>query len=343
MKEFFNHLVSVNSHEKLFMKKGKLSTENGTELYDVVMGVPIMLLKEAKAKWLRELIEIIFWKYPDEIEEIYKELEKADDYLKVYIAHINRRFKSKKEILDAFDDYSRSETDKWLTKKYDAVITNAQKREFLKYSFKSNGRTRTKTKINANGIFTVYPFFSRKVNENSPEKILELGTGAGGGTAATALLMSKSSVLYTVDIGFHCLGNAIGIRKYQKKNIIPVCADFRYLPFADESFDSACTFNGLDESRENGSTIKEISRILKQGGTFTVVSREKANMRQSAVLEPFGFSNEEINDIMKKCRAFSDIDSLEELCKNHGLIIASQEKFDCGNNLIRVLTQFVKA
>lgn len=342
MKRFYNHLVSIDSHEKLIMQKGKLCTENGESSYDIVLGIPIMLPKTVKAKWHRELIEIILWEHTDEIERIYKELGKTDNYAEIYTKHLKKIFSTKQEILEAFEKYSAEAADKWIAENYSETITGAQKREFLSLSLKRNGRKRTKTKINATGIFEIYPIFSKSVNINSPETILELGTGAGGGTAAIALQMTENTVLFTVDIGFSCLGNAVGIRKYQKKNIIPVCVNFWYLPFADESFDAVCTYNGLDESREIERTVEQVSRVLKKGGTFTVMSREKAYMRQGKVLEPFGFAHEEITEIMSKCRAYSDIDSLTILCRNYGLILKKQEKFDRGNNLISVLSQFVK-
>lgn len=172
-----------------------------------------------------------------------------------------------------------------------------------------------------------YRYFGELVCKEKTDKILELATGADGGTASVALYMSKECELYTVDIGFDCLGNAFGIGKYQKKNIVPVCANFWYLPFEDMSFHTVCTFCGLDESREINQTLKEISRVMKNGGKFVVVSRNDAFMRQYKILEPFGFTREETIDILKNCRMFSDLNSLDKLCRSNGLSLKSRKEF----------------
>lgn len=336
-----DYLASPQTHEKLSISRNKLISENKEE-YRIVRNVPILLPDEVKALWLRELIEVLLWEYPQEREKILEELENAVVYNDVYIKYIQKLLKNKQGILNAVEDYSKQNTEKWVAQNSDKTVTLTQKLEFAKYSRKSIGRKRTETKINAKGIFEVYPHFGKTVNKNSPSVIVELGTGAGGGTAAAALAMRDSSILFTVDIGFECLGNAIGIAKYQKKNIVPVCANFWYLPFADCCIDAVCTYNGLDESRETERTVSEVSRILKQGGTFTVVSRKNSSMRQAAVLRPFGFTDEEIVCIMKKCRLYSDIDTLDEICLKHNFRLNTRKEFVRNENLTSVLSEYVK-
>lgn len=339
-KNYYKQLVSVETHQRLAMSKNKLQTADNRETYSVVSGVPIMLPDTVKAKWQRELIEVILWEHPDEIEKIYKELEKTTDYSEVYIKYIRRLLKNKEGITEAFEKYSAANTDKWVAINSDKTVTLMQKIKFKKYTSKSIGKKRTVSKINGTGIFEPYPYFGKTVTKNSPQTIVELGTGAGGGTAATALHMTDNAVLFTVDIGFECLGNAIGIRKYQKKNLFPVCANFWYLPFADNSADAVCTYNGFDESRENERTLSEISRILKNGGTFTITSRKNAFMRQARVLEPFGFTNDEVIGIMKKCRLYSDISTLDEECKKFGLKLNSRKEFIISTELTYVVSEY---
>lgn len=342
MKNALNELfISPVSRKKLVCLRKKLVTENKTECYDIIKNVPVILPEEFRAEWHRELIEVMLWEYPEEIEKMYSEIDWKKSPVPIYIKYIKNLLHDKQGINDAFERYSEQNTDKWIIQRSEG-ITFYQKRKFLRYARKSNGKSRTKSKINAGGIFEVYPYFSETVNQNNPETVVELGTGAGGGTASVALGMKKNARLITVDIGFHCLGNAVGIAKYQKKNIIPVCANFWYLPFTNKSIDAVCTYNGLDESRENERTISEVSRVLKKGGTFTVVSRENAFMRQAAVLEPFGFTREETIGIMKKCRLYSDIDTLTEICRVYGLIINSQKEFERNKDLTFVVSEFVR-
>lgn len=335
-------LVSPVSRERLLLSKKKLVTESRRESYDIIKGVPILLSKNFKAEWHRELVEVILWEYSEEIGKMYSEIDWKSSPVPVYIKYIKKLLHDKQGITDAFNRYSKQSTDKWIITEKSKSITFSQKIKFNKYARKSNGKSRTVTKINASGIFEAYPYFSETVNQNNPKLVVELGTGAGGGTASVALDMEKNSRLFTVDIGFECLANAVGISKYQKKNIIPVCANFWYLPFTDESVDAVCTYNGLDESRETERTVSEVARILKSGGRFTVTSRKDAFMRQGTVLEPFGFTREETVEIMKKCRLYSDIDTLTEICEKNGLVLKSRKEFERNEKLISVVSEFVK-
>ncbi len=338
----FDILVSPLNRKKFVCLKNKLLVESTNEEYKIIKKVPILIPTEYAAKWHRELIEAVLWEYPEEIEKMYSEIDWKKSPVPIYIQYIKKLLHDKNGIVAALEKYSETNTDKWIAKNDGSKISFAQKRKFAYYAKKSNGKLRTVSKIKGEGIYEIYPYFAKAVNRNNPKTIVELGTGAGGGTAAAALYMTDSCRLFTVDISFECLGNAVGIAKYQKKKIIPVCANFWYLPFADKSVDAVCTYNGLDESRENVRTVSEVSRILKTRGTFTVVSRRNAFMRQAAVLEPFGFAREETVEMMKKCRLYGDIEGLTEQCKKYGLEMKNQKEFKKSEDVAFVLSEFVK-
>ena len=314
--------VSPQSRKELLADKKLLVTSDGKERFNVVKGVPILLPEKTNPDWSRELLEIIFWEHPEEIGKIFTETEAdySSDWNEIYIRHIRKIHGTKENILKAFDSYKQKETDEWIVGDKSGSIRKKQLKDFKKLSKKSIGRKRTVTKIKGTGvIWDRYRYFAEIVCKEKTDKILELATGAGGGTASVALYMQKNCELYTVDIGFDCLGNALGIAKYQKKKIIPVCANFWYLPFKDKTFDTICTVCGLDESREIVETLKEVSRVLADGGRFVAVSRNNAFMRQHRVLEPFSFTQEETLAILKDCRMFSDLNNLDNLCEGSAL------------------------
>ncbi len=301
-----------------------------------VKKVPVILPEKTKANWHRELIEVILWQFPEEIEEMYREIDFGKnpfDIAEIYIKWIKKLLKDKEGIKRAFDSYIEADTEKWILSGQD--IDRKTVRRFKKYSEKRTGQKRTETKINAEGIFLPYPYFAKETLKNNPDSVLELATGAGGGTSSIALQKNKDTLLFTVDIGFECLGNAVGIGKFlkQKETILPVCANFWYLPFEDKSFDSVCTYCGFDESRENEKTISEIARVLKDGGVFVFAARENAFMRQARILEPFGFTEKETVSILKECRMYSDIGSTIELCEKYGLIFERKKDFRRNENL----------
>ncbi len=336
-----NLIVSPLSHGKLKKRFNRLYDGTGN-VFKIVKDVPVLLPQDQIADWHRELIEVILWEYPDEIEKIYFEPEWKSSPVSVYIKYIEKILKNKQGILHAIEKYSNDNTQKWIINSNHSVVTKAQILKFKKYSKKNIGKMRTDSKIDARGIFTPYPYFSELVNSNSPRSIVELGMGAGGGTASISLNMDKDCVLFAIDIGFECLGNAFGIKKYQKKNIVPICANFWSLPFIDGSIDSVCTFNGLDESREINKTIFEVQRILKSGGKFTVVSRKNAFMRQSSILAPFGFTENEVVELLRKCRVYTDINNLYEICENNSLKIENYKEFVINDNLTYIVSQFIK-
>ncbi len=298
--------------------------------------IPIILPENTSANWHRELIEVILWQFPEKIKEMYKEInfsKSPPDIVEIYVKWIRNLLGDKEDILNAFNAYADADTEKWIIDSQ--KINRKTIRNFKRYSTKRIGKKRVETKINATGIFLPYPYFAEEALKNNPTSVLELATGAGGGTAAVALQKKKETKLFTIDIGFECLGNAMGIGKYlkQKDTILPVCANFWYLPFKNESFDSVCTYCGLDESRENEKTISEIARVLKENGTFVFVSRENAFMRQANILKPFGFTKEETIEILQKCRLYSDIESTIKLCQKYSLKYEYQKEFKINENL----------
>lgn len=337
--------VAPQSNKELVLNKKHFITSDGTEKYTVIKGVPIFLPQKTNPDWARELLEIIFWEYPEEIDKIFSEMEAGvnDDWNEIYVEHIKKIFGTKENVLKAFDSYKRKETSDWIVGDKSGNIRKKQLKDFRKFSKKHNGKKRTITKIKGTGmLWDMYRYFAETVCKEKADRILELATGAGGGTASVALYMSKECELYTIDIGFDCLGNALGIAKYQKKKIIPVCANFWYQPFKNKTFDTVCTVCGLDESREISETIKEASRVLTDNGRFIVTSRNNAFMRQHRVLEPFGFTKEETLEILKGCRMYSDLNNLDEICSSFGLKLKSRKEFRDSESIAFSVSEYSK-
>ena len=191
---------------------------------------------------------------------------------------------------------------------------------------------------------SVYDVFSSMMLDDHPKSILELATGAGAGTTVLALKKDKDAVVFTVDIDIACLGNVVGISRYLEcsDTLLPVCANFWYLPFADAQMDRVGTVCGLDESREIHRTISEVARVLKPGGRFVCVSREHAFLRQGTILEPLGFTKEETLFWLKRCRMYSDVEALKEICVEYGLCCVHQVSATESEEYIFVVAVFEK-
>lgn len=337
--------VAPQSRRELVLNKGMLVSVDGKETYSVIKDVPILLPEKTNPDWNRELLEIIFWEHPEEIINIYSEIENKNyaDFNEVCVRHIKALFSTKDKLIEAFDSYKQRETNCWIAGDRSGIITQSKLDDFTEYSKKSTGRKRTETIIKGKGgYWEKLRYFGELVCKEKSGRILELATGAGGGTASVALCMPKECELYTVDIDFSCLGNAFGIGKYQEKIIVPVCANFWYLPFRDSTFKTVCTVFGLDESREITETLKEISRVLSAGGRFVVISRNDAFMRHHHILEPFGFTESETVEILKSCRMFSDIKALDEICDSLGMALLSREEFKGSGNAAFSISEYGK-
>ena len=336
-------LCTPQSKQPLVRRGNRFITADGRERFPIVFGVPILLPRSDAADWHRELVEMILWEHPDEIEQIYANEEAwRKDPNGLYRDYIRRLVGGKEEIRQAIDRYAAADTGQWLPQKNSRqTIPWKEKRDFLNYATVKNGKHRLMT-AQTSPSKAAYHYYGETVAQCGAKSILELSTGAGTGTSLAANAMADDARLYTVDIGFSCHGNAAGIAKHLRKSIQPVCANFWYLPFRDEAFDLVCTLNGLDESREIQRTLSQTARVLKAGGHFLVFSRKSAFMRQRGVLEEFGFSQRETEDCLQKCRLYASAEHLIGLCREHRLALISSKEFVKDETTTWVVSLFQK-
>ena len=101
--------VAPQSHKELILNENKLVSIDGKESYFVIKGVPVLLPERTNPDWSRELIEIIFWEYPDEIAKIYDEIKNDNvaDWNEVYLKYIKEIHGTKENILKVFDSYNK--------------------------------------------------------------------------------------------------------------------------------------------------------------------------------------------------------------------------------------------
>ena len=334
-------LIAPQTKQKLNRQGKRFVTEDGQHIYPIIFHVPVLLPSTEAAVWHRELVELILWEHPDEIEKIYAN-EKAwrKDPKALYCQTIRRVIGGKTEIQNAADRYAAADTGMWLPKKMKKTrISFSSKVDFLKYASAKNGKRRMQTALHSIHK-DAYSYYGSLISDCHPNKILELSTGAGTGTSLAVSAIPDDAQFFTTDIDFACLGSTVGIANFHRKAVIPVCANFWYLPFRNRSFDLVCTMNGLDESREIQRTLSQVRNMLKPGGFFLVFSRKNAYMRQRGILSEFGFTEAETLELLHKCRMYSSAEHLVELCALNGLEVKSQKEFICESNLTWVVSRF---
>ena len=89
-------------------------------------------------------------------------------------------------------------------------------------------------------------------------------------------------------------------------------------------------------------TLKEVSRILADNGRFVVISRNNAFMRQHRMLEPFGFTEKETLEILKGCRMYSDLNSLDEICDSLAMKLISRKEYKDNENIAFSVSEYKK-
>lgn len=328
-------LVSPVTHEALYQEGNTLFTEGKTERYPIVNGVPVLLTGGASADWHREIMEVLLWQYPEKINELYAKLDWKKPVLPQYIECIAALLKDKAGILAAVRGYSHDDTARWIISGPEPVPPE-EIRSFKWRNHRKFARRMVKAaRKNGSGGWAVHlPKYAELVHAAKPSVLLELSTGAGLGTSAVADKKARECLMYTMDIGYACHGNAVSIAKYLrvKDTLLPVCANFWHMPFADGSLDAVCSHFGLDESREIALTIGEVSRVLRPGGRFVNVSRASADLRSFELFEPFGFTREEMMEVCKAARLFSDTEALVELCAGQNLVLAERNNFQTGRD-----------
>ena len=318
------YLVSPITRKKLQQKGDSLHTQDQSESYQIINDIPILLTDGSAATYHREIMEVLFWQFPGKVDEWYAEWDHASWPYDSFKKYISTYLKDKNGIISAIQSYSQAGTRKWIIQHPTEPVSTYEidtfnRRSAEKYAVDMVMSTRDTENKRFDSQYL--PKYTDLIHAARPSVIVELSTGAGMGTAAVADKKASDCIMFTLDISYGCHGNAVGIADYLdiRNSLFPVCANFWYCPFADQSVDVVCSCYGLDESRETPSTISEVSRMLKKGGNFVNVSISSALWRQYELFKQYGFSYDETKELMKVARLYCDTDELINECSKHGL------------------------
>ena len=64
-------LIAPQTKQKLNRQRKRFVTEDGQRIYPIIFHVPVLLPPTEATVWHRELVELILWEHPEEIEKIY--------------------------------------------------------------------------------------------------------------------------------------------------------------------------------------------------------------------------------------------------------------------------------
>jgi SAM-dependent methyltransferase len=101
-------------------------------------------------------------------------------------------------------------------------------------------------------------------------KVLEIGCGTGRGALHLAKRLGPSGKLYLQEISPRLLAKAVEkLRANGSKAEISI-ANGSYLPFADNTFDAAHHFGGINTFAEIARCLSELARVVRPGGRVVI-------------------------------------------------------------------------
>jgi ubiquinone/menaquinone biosynthesis C-methylase UbiE len=124
---------------------------------------------------------------------------------------------------------------------------------------------------------TVEPYMFETIARQSWQgrRVLEVGCGQG---PLSNHLPSLGASMIGVDMSDASLRRAAeGRRELGNHTLTLMQADAEKLPFADESFDAVVSFGVLHHTPDTDGSVQEVRRVLKPGGTATVMLYRTGN------------------------------------------------------------------
>jgi len=104
--------------------------------------------------------------------------------------------------------------------------------------------------------------FARKIFKKGT-KVLDVGCGTGYGSS----LLAKKCKVFAIDINEEAINFA---RKHYSNRIKFRVAKTERLPFKNQEFDAICSFEVIEHIEKVDRMLKEIYRVLKNGGKFVL-------------------------------------------------------------------------
>ena len=120
----------------------------------------------------------------------------------------------------------------------------------------------------------LHPIFLKKVLDEIPlernSRVIDIGCGAGWACRHIAGASAEREIV-GIDISEKAIRAARGTTPRDLDNIEYIVADAKHIPFPDGYFDSAIAFVSFSWWEKPYAILKEIKRILKDGGELYVL------------------------------------------------------------------------
>lgn len=128
------------------------------------------------------------------------------------------------------------------------------------------------------GKLTRYPIPDIRLPRGGGASLLDIGASWGRWSISAAL---KGYTVTSLDPDIYALRAAKKVARQHGVEIDPVCADARFLPFSDDSFDCVFSYSVLQHLPKADvlTTLSEVRRVLKPGGYCLIQMPNKIGIR----------------------------------------------------------------
>lgn len=118
-----------------------------------------------------------------------------------------------------------------------------------------------------------------------------------------------------------------GQKNKERQNVKILNADVAKLPFEDQSFDFIICSDALHHFSDPESSLKELSRVGREGAVFLLVDPASNNLKQKILLEIFG-------RLLERANRYFSLEEAKNLLRQEGFEVKSVFYFLFNNFLL---------
>jgi len=329
---------------------GLLVSEDESESFQVIAGIPLLLPLGYPSEWAHPLYEILLG--DEAIGIVTRFFEDDPKNLTTNLSNYIKYKLGRDGIVEAFEKHGKIP----LEQRYKSLITipenekstftpSISKSDFTRGLYHAKAMTaRASLERNKHKIANVDLLeYANKIADTNPKVLLELGCGACFGTQLVVEHYRIFERLFTIDVDFVCTKVADGLFTYRGEihKIDPIVGSFWFLPFRDDSINAVFTRGGLNESREIDRVLQEVSRVLKPGGRFVCLERDEPNL-PLPLFDDLGFSIDDKRFMASIARIYAGADKFCEMMISNDMKVVSVDKRKHLTGYDRILFVFEK-
>lgn len=332
---YWELLASPVKHHTLVLRtdgNALIDSRDGEE-YPIVGEIPVMLPPGFVADWANNVLEVLFVDEAMKITRQTIEEYGPEGFQEAMQKYIQRKLGTS-GVKTAFDSYGQlpesercrcflfawAQSQSWAGDLIDSgTLTRGESHKTIE-----KGKQRFEGFLSfLNDTPGHFPKYTEGIFYDDPHIIVELGCGSGFGSCAVVSTLKRGQLFFPIDIDYACTANCIGIRRHLSMGdqVLPLVANFWFIPFPDSSIDVICSRFGIDETREVPRVLREAFRVLKNGSRIVIVAKSDPAKRFRYLIGDMDFSNAELREMASCAGLYAGEEMLLESANGCGFAV----------------------